>query len=116
MSGRGFGMKQIKKLDRSKLASSLNCDKPTIVKSAEDLPPVSEKVRAAYAANRQAAVFMATSNQETVRVWYCHNCRHLINLSECEQPNLDPDTKLIDCPRCEVSKAELMGVFNPGLS
>jgi hypothetical protein len=115
MSGRGFGMKQIKKLDKSKLAGSLNSDKPIIIKSVEDLPPVSKKLQAAYDANKQNAAFMAMLNQETVRVWYCHNCRRIINLSECEQSDLPPDTELIDCPRCEVSKAELMGEFNPGL-
>lgn len=105
---------EIKKLDPCRLAGSSKSDKPIIVKSAEDLPPVSRKVWAAYEANKQIAVSMAISTQQTVRVWLCYNCRHFINLAECEQPNLNliSEAKLIDCPRCKISKAELMGTFN----
>lgn len=84
-----------------------------IIRTVEDLPLPDKKLKAAYERNRQVAAIMSMTTEQIVRIWYCHYCRHIINLAECEQPDLDPKAELIDCPRCKISKAHLMGQFNP---
>lgn len=116
MGKRRFGIAEVKRQDKRKLLGSSALDKRLVIKSAEDLPPVSAKLQAAYDENRQVAVFMSMSSQETVRVWFCHYCRRLINLAESEQPGLDPEADLVDCVRCGISKMEKMGTFGSDLS
>jgi RNase P subunit RPR2 len=108
MGKRKLAFSELRRIDRGPRAA-------VSFESEEDLPPLPEIAKKAYESNRQLAALMAMDIGQTVRVWYCHNCRRLINLAECEQPDLADDVRLINCVRCGLKAAELAGTFGQNL-